>query len=242
MNLANQEPISLSFLRMSRRWCAGWLGAACTLSLLVSASLHAEDWDFERILQRSERVYGAMGAGRTRVIAWANLMVNYGDASEDAKLRAVNDFFNREVRFRNDSGLWGQEDYWATPVESLRQGAGDCEDYSIAKYFTLRQLGVSTQKLRITYVKALKFNQAHMVLTYYATPTAVPLVLDNLIGDIKPASQRNDLQPVYAFNGDGLWVPGATGDKRVGDSKRLSRWQNVLEKMQAEGFPAERGY
>ena len=44
-------------------------------------------------------------------------------------------------------------DYWATPVESLRKGEADCEDYAIAKYFTLRQLGVADDKLRITYYK-----------------------------------------------------------------------------------------
>jgi hypothetical protein len=78
-----------------------------------------------------------------------------------------------------------------------------------------------------------------MVLTYYSSSSAEPLVLDSLINEIKPASQRTDLLPVYAFNGEGLWLPGATGNKRVGDTKRLSRWQDVLKKMQAEGFPAE---
>jgi hypothetical protein len=78
-----------------------------------------------------------------------------------------------------------------------------------------------------------------MVLTYYSSPNAEPLVLDSLIDVIKPASQRIDLLPVYAFNGEGLWLPGAKGNKRVSDTKRLSRWQDVLRKMQAEGFPAE---
>ncbi|MNN73882.1 hypothetical protein D3C81_1900380 [compost metagenome] len=93
-----------------------------------------------------------------------------------------------------------------------------------------------SEKLRITYVKALTRNQAHMVLTYYATPSADPLVLDNLISDIRPASNRKDLLPVYAFNAEGLYMPGADGGKRKGDAKRLSRWQDVLQKMQAEGF------
>lgn len=122
------------------------------------------------------------------------------------------------------------------PVESLVKGAGDCEDYALAKYFSLRNLGVPSEKLRITYVKALTRNQAHMVLTYYATPSADPLVLDNLISDIRPASNRKDLLPVYAFNAEGLYMPGADGGKRKGDAKRLSRWQDVLQKMQAEGF------
>jgi hypothetical protein len=65
----------------------------------------------------------------------------------------------------------------------------------------------------------------------------MPLVLDNLIDAIEPASQRSDLVPVYAFNAEGLWLPGAGGGKQVGDSKRLSRWQDLLKKMRAEGFP-----
>ena len=98
---------------------------------------------------------------------------------------------------------------------------------------------MSSDKLRITYVKALRQNRAHMVLTYYATPDAMPLVLDSLIDPIQPASQRTDLLPVYSFNAEGLYLPGAKGNKKVGDTKRLSRWQDVLKKMQAEGFAIE---
>ena len=104
---------------------------------------------------------------------------------------------------------------------------------------TLRRLGVPSDKLRITYVKALKYKQAHMVLTYYATPTADPLVLDNLIPEIRPASQRRDLLPVYAFNAEGLYLPGSVGKKS--DSKKLSRWQDLLKKMRAEGFAIGEG-
>ncbi|MNC56180.1 hypothetical protein D3C75_1057610 [compost metagenome] len=93
-----------------------------------------------------------------------------------------------------------------------------------------------SDKLRITYVKALELKQAHMVLTWYATPTSDPLVLDNLTTDIRPASQRRDLLPVYAFNAEGLWLPGPGGGRQGGDSKNLSRWQDLLKKMHAEGF------
>lgn len=137
--------------------------------------------------------------------------------------------------------IWRQTDYWATPVESLIKAAGDCEDYALAKYFSLRHLGIPSEKLRITYVKALSQNQAHMVLTFYSSPTADPLVLDNLIGEIRPASQRKDLLPVYAFNAEGLYLPGAHGGKRSSDSKKLSRWQDVLQKMQIEGFAVGEG-
>lgn len=198
-------------------------------------------WDFERILAQAERRYGALGEGRARLLAWGALLKDSAALDEPAQLRAVNNFFNLQLIFSDDQALWRETDYWATPVEALRIGGADCEDYAIAKYLTLRQLGVPSAKLRITYVKAVRLNQAHMVLTYYETPDAVPLVLDNLVGGILPASQRSDLVPVYAFNGEGLWLPGAHGDRQVGDSKRLSRWQDLLKKMQAEGFPAGAG-
>ncbi|MNE53202.1 hypothetical protein D3C80_1479140 [compost metagenome] len=155
---------------------------------------------------------------------------------EQQQLHAVNAFFNRTLLFIDDVRTWQQIDYWATPVEALIKGAGDCEDYAIAKYLTLRRLGVPSDRLRITYVKALELNQAHMVLTWYATPTSDPLVLDNLTTDIRPASQRRDLLPVYAFNAEGLWLPGPGGGRQGGDSKNLSRWQDLLKKMHAEGF------
>jgi len=94
-------------------------------------------------------------------------------------------------------------------LEFLATGAGDCEDFAIAKYFTLLELGVDESKMRITYVKSLRRNQPHMVLTFFASPKSVPEVLDNLIPEIKPATQRSDLLPVYSFNGTGLWTAKA---------------------------------
>lgn len=163
------------------------------------------------------------------------------NAPEREQLNAVNRFFNQQLNFQDDSRVWHQADYWATPAESLIKGAADCEDYALAKYFSLRQLGIPSEKLRITYVKALTQNQAHMVLTFYSSPAADPLVLDNLVSDIRPASQRKDLLPVYAFNAEGLYLPGAKGGNRSSDSKKLSRWQDVLKKMQAEGFSVGNG-
>jgi len=214
-----------------RRLQALWLGAGLLLGGLASA---LANWDFALILQNAESRYGSLGAAKQRIEAWDQLIKASGNLPETDKLTEVNRFFNRQINFVDDSRVWQQVDYWATPVEALVKGAGDCEDYSIAKYFTLRRLGIPSGKLRITYVKALRLNQAHMVLTYYASPTAEPLVLDNLINEIRPASQRRDLLPVYAFNAEGLYLPGSNSKKS--DSKKLSRWQDLLKKMRAEGF------
>ncbi|WP_437883335.1 cysteine protease LapG [Pseudomonas sp. LRF_L74] len=211
--------------------------AAFALSgcLLVAGLLQA-DWDFTRIAANAQKLYGPLGEGRGRINDWQRMLTEQKDRAQAEQLQAVNRFFNLRVRFRDDLQVWRVQDYWATPVEALIKGAGDCEDYAIAKYFSLRELGIPSEKLRITYVKALRLNQAHMVLTYYPSPSAVPLVLDNLIDTIEPASERTDLMPVYAFNAEGLWLPGSGGNKQVGDSKRLSRWQDLLQKMRAEGF------
>jgi len=169
-----------------------------------------------------------------RVLTWQKLMHNSRGKSESEKLADVNRFFNR-LKFRPDSILWNKNDYWATPIEAMGKGAADCEDYSIAKYFTLRELGVPDSKLRIMYVKALRLNQAHMVLTYYPSPDAVPLVLDNLNPRILPASRRTDLAPVYSFNGDGLWLAKSRGmGSRVGTSKRINLWQDLKARMRRE--------
>lgn len=235
---------------MSRRWrspgrstlrlrLGGWLLLASFL-LTGLGSVWA-NWNFTQILQIAEKRYGPLGPAQGRIEAWSQMLKSELNQPEREQLDAVNRFFNQQLNFRDDTRIWRQTDYWATPEESLIKGAADCEDYALAKYFSLRQLGIPSEKLRITYVKALSQNQAHMVLTFYSSPTAEPLVLDNLIGEIRPASQRKDLLPVYAFNAEGLYLPGANGGKRSSDSKKLSRWQDVLKKMQAEGFAVGEG-
>ncbi|THK40653.1 MULTISPECIES: transglutaminase-like cysteine peptidase [Methylophaga] len=201
--------------------------------LPFSVPLLAELLISDALLQKIERDFDS--DARQRVEAWQTLMLEGKDLPELEKLTAVNDFFNNNVMFVDDIVLWNQEDYWATPIEMLSLGAGDCEDYSIAKYFTLKQLGVNEDKLRITYVKAVNLNQAHMVLTYFENRRAIPLVLDNLISEIQPANRRQDLIPVYSFNGTGLWLAKSRGEgQRVGDASRLSLWEDLTARMRVE--------
>ncbi|MET1078434.1 MAG: cysteine protease LapG [Pseudomonas sp.] len=222
-------------------WARRWQRVAVAVLAGFGLGLALASWDFAQVLRIAEQRYGDLGPAKGRLQAWQDLLLETRTLAEPDQLAAVNRFINRQLRFVDDRTIWKQQDYWASPVEALIQGAGDCEDYSIAKYFTLRELGVASDKLRITYVKALNYNQAHMVLTYYPSLTAEPLVLDNLINDIRPASQRNDLLPVYSFNAEGVYLPGAGGGKRSGDSKQLSRWQDLLKKMRAEGFAIAEG-
>lgn len=210
----------------------------CSLVLIIAAltitAIGIGKVDFtlpETLLNEIKREYGDFA--RRRLVAWQELIRENGALSEFDKLEKVNDFFNR-IQFVDDIVHWKKKDYWATPVEFLATNGGDCEDFSLAKYFTLKALGVEENKLNLTYVKAIKYNQAHMVLTYYEKPDQVPLVLDNLIPEILPASKRKDLVPVYSFNGSGLWLAKSRGKgEKVGSSGRLKRWQDLLRRMPA---------
>jgi predicted transglutaminase-like cysteine proteinase len=214
--------------RLGRRWPARVVVVlCCSITLVWAQGLSPSS----AVIQWAKQKYGSTAVDR--LYAWQGLMEKNRNKSELEKLRLVNDFFNG-LNYSTDQQLWGKNDYWATPVEALSRGGADCEDYSIAKYFTLRELGVPDEKLRITYVKALKLNAHHMVLAYYPTPTSVPLVLDNLNGRILPATERKDLEPIYSFNGDGLWLAKSRGGgQRMGTSDRIKMWEDLNARMRA---------
>lgn len=219
------------------RW-RRWLVRGVVVMGLLAAVWAGLAWDADRMGAAAQQ------QGPKAVAGWQALrplLLALQDQGDIARLQALNEFFNRRIVFRDDLEVWGQVDYWASPFEMLGKGAGDCEDFALAKYFSLRAVGVAANKLRLVYVRAMLGGpggpvQAHMVLAYYATPDAEPLILDNLVTELRPASRRPDLTPVFSFNAEGLWQ--GTGMQAAGDPQaRLSRWRDVLAKAQAEGFP-----
>ena len=190
----------------------------------------------DRLLQRADRRHGDGAVGR--LIQWQALIDALDNAKEEEKLQRVNGFFNA-IPNRLDMDHWGESNYWATPYELLATNGGDCEDFAIAKYFTLKVMGVPESRLRITYVRAYSQSSdglrivPHMVLAYYPDETAEPLVLDNLRPEILPASRRTDLRPTYSFNALGLWSAKERGrGRRLGGTERINRWRDLLERMQ----------
>ena len=194
-------------------------------------------WDAQ-VMLRAAPAHGPQAVAGARALQ--ALLAGLGAADDVARLVAVNEFFNRRLVFATDLEVWGEADHWASPLGGLGKGRGDCEDYVIGKYFSLLAVGMPASRLRLVYVRAMIGGPggeavAHMVLAYYATSAAEPLILDNLIGDIRPASRRPDLEPVFSFNSDGLWQ--GVGGQSAGDPvARLSRWREVLAKARAEGF------
>ncbi len=106
--------------------------------------------DSERLIQRIERENGPQAAAR--VSHWFALIEQGKSAPDPERLRLANNFFNA-ARFTTDPAVWQQQDYWATPIEFLIKDAGDCEEFAIAKYFTLSRMGIAEDALRITYVQ-----------------------------------------------------------------------------------------
>ncbi|OOF10292.1 sulfate adenylyltransferase [Salinivibrio sp. PR5] len=199
------------------------------LTILLSMSVGGLTNTESRWIQQVSAFYGER-AGK-RVLAWRNMVANTQSLSEQEKLRQVNDFFN-QLYFVDDIELWGKKDYWATPLEFLGTSAGDCEDFSIAKYFSLRELGVDDKKLRLVYVKAIRLDQFHMVVAYYPTPSSEPVLLDNLDPEIKRASLRRDLLPIYSFNGSRLWLMKERGQGELaGNSSRLGLWNDLRNRV-----------
>jgi predicted transglutaminase-like cysteine proteinase len=211
--------------------------AAVLAIALAFAGTAGQAWDSERMLAAAQRQGpGALAGVRALQPVLAGLL----ELDDEARMAAINQFFNRRIVFTDDELVWGVADHWASPIEMLEKGRGDCEDYAIAKYFSLLAVGVPVAKLRLVYVRAQVGGpggvvQAHMVLAYYPQPGAEPLILDNLIGDVRPASRRTDLTPVFSFNSEGLWQ-GAGGPAAGDPTARLSRWREVLAKARAEGF------
>ena len=175
-----------------------------------------------------------------RVNDWHNELKNHvakqhGPAPSSSEIMDDLEDFNwywDRVRYYTDMDHWHVDDYWATPVETLASDGADCEDYAIGKYFSLKALGVPVQSLRITYVRALRWNAAHMVLAYYPTPDADPFILDNLNKSVLHASERTDLVPVYSFNDEDLWLPGSSASR--GKSSQIRLWRDLLDKMAKE--------
>ncbi len=185
-------------------------------------------------LKRLFRIYGPQ-AGK-RIQDWKYTIIDYQRGSEIEKLTVANRFIN-SLEFVDDKIHWKKKDYWATPLETLASNGGDCEDFVIAKYYTLAKLGVSEQCLSLNYVKVKNYNKSHMVLIYQCSDQDKALVLDNLNPQLLTVKQRNDLISVYSFNQSGMWITDKQGVKRkLANIRHLSRWDDLQQRIKQENL------
>ncbi|WP_442107879.1 transglutaminase-like cysteine peptidase [Pseudomonas sp. NUPR-001] len=169
-----------------------------------------------------------------RVSAWRALISDSSHLSDQEKLQRVNDFFNRTIRYGEDIDVWKQSDYWASPMQTVEKGMGDCEDFALAKFFTLQLLGIADSQLRMVYATQTATQQAHMVLGYWANEQAEPVLLDNLEKAMLPISQRNDLNVKFAFDERNLFSFDHARLQWVSGVDQLPNWQPLLQRAKRE--------
>ncbi len=135
-------------------------------------------------------------------VTWDSFKKNAQGKSPMELLRYVNGFWNTWP-YKEDISNWGVEDYWAIPAEFLRK-SGDCEDYAIVKYFTLKELGIPAENMRIVVVRDTLRNLAHAVLAVYLNGDAY--ILDNLSNTVLSHSRIRQYSPQYSVNEFGRWA------------------------------------
>ena len=198
--------------------------------LLLSALVLAKPFCPEPTIKNAETKYGMLA--KERLVGMNRALDAAKDKNERRILENVNSLFNA-VHYSSDMDIYQKKDYWATPWEFLGRGFGDSEDYAIAKYFALIHLGISPEKLYFTYVKSRHSKEPHMVLSYFETPTSIPMILDSTLETIYPADRRQDLIPVYNFNADTLAHAQAPGKgKSMASSRTHQAWDRLIEDIQ----------
>lgn len=158
-----------------------------------------------------------------------NLLIAMQGKPDRGKLELVNEFYNNRIQYATDIETWGAKEYWATPDELLERNAGDCEDFALAKYLTLKESGMSDDALKVVYCKLITTGAAHMVLYYFGGET---LILDNIVDNIFTDTERSDIVPILGFNCSGLWTFKRGKIKQTTrNSKRLIKWREFQERM-----------
>lgn len=214
------------------------LFAICALAA-EAAELHQVAIS-KRVIKETEKAYGPDAANR--IVAWGNLVNNNKNKPVAEKLALTNNFFNL-VPIKSEEEIWGHK-HWATPYEMLTRNAGSQSDHVVAKYITLESMGIRIDQMKITHVHSMKSpDLSYMVLTYQAEPSVMPLVLDTMDGDIKPANERTDLFPEHSLNNDGLWLSKKQKDGRD-DAKEealihVELWNEVNARIKKEQLSIE---
>ncbi|MDQ7045552.1 MAG: transglutaminase-like cysteine peptidase [Sulfurimonas sp.] len=176
--------------------------------LFVTPTFLSAELITKKLINQAELKYGAHSKNRF-VAVRQKLILDLKDASTMKKLNVVNSWVNY-IKYSSDKKVYGVSDYWATLYEFIGKGKGDCEDYTITKYYILKELGISPKRLKFTYViyKSRSGKKiSHMVLSYLKVPKPKKksdiLILDNNNRLVLPASKRKDLvKVVKMINGD----------------------------------------
>jgi predicted transglutaminase-like cysteine proteinase len=134
--------------------------------------------------------------------AWTDFLATLKNLDPQAQMEAVNHWANAKP-YVEDLANWGLPDYWETPGEFIAHG-GDCEDYAIAKYFSLVRLGFAARDLRIVIVSDSKAHDFHAVLV--ANISGADWLLDNQLPEMVRLESMPQYTPIYSLNQEGWWL------------------------------------
>lgn len=164
---------------------------------------------------RAMRLHGAELAARYRdcgngddcpLDGWRDFLEGIQGQDRKTQLKRVNDFVNR-FAYRSDESNWDRPDYWAPPAEFFNAG-GDCEDFAIAKFFSLKLLGIPTEDMRIVVLRDDKRQTNHAVLTVeYEGET---LMLDSVEPSVMPWREASHYRPYFSVNDRYFWLHTAS--------------------------------
>jgi predicted transglutaminase-like cysteine proteinase len=133
---------------------------------------------------------------------WQEFLKEQKGRARKDQVEAVNEYMNRH-RYFTDPRNYGISDYWASPTEFLQRD-GDCEDYAIAKFISLRALGFDNSEVRLVVVHDLNLKLGHAILVVYLDGKA--LILDNQIREVVEASFIRHYKPIYSINEVHWWM------------------------------------
>jgi predicted transglutaminase-like cysteine proteinase len=132
---------------------------------------------------------------------WNHFLDGIKGLDPRTQLDKVNAFMN-SFAYIDDITNWGRANYWEVPLEFLHK-SGDCKDYAIAKYMSLRYLGWPIESLRLVVVRDMNLSADHAVLAVYVNDQI--LVLDNQIRDVTNADSIHHYRPYYSINEEHWW-------------------------------------
>jgi predicted transglutaminase-like cysteine proteinase len=135
------------------------------------------------------------------LLAWRAMITAQSGQSPTAQLRAVNRFVN-QWRPEPDISNYQQDDFWSSPLTFLRR-SGDCEDYAIMKYVSLREVGFAAEQIRIVVVRDLLRDLPHAVLAVHIDEEIY--ILDNLFQAVLPQRRVRQYLPYYSVNERARW-------------------------------------
>ncbi|MFO0995310.1 MAG: transglutaminase-like cysteine peptidase [Alphaproteobacteria bacterium] len=135
--------------------------------------------------------------------AWLDFLKSQELVDEAQQLDAVNRYVN-SVPYKSDLDNYGVYDWWATPAEFFETNGGDCEDYAIAKYLSLRQLRQPPEKMRLVVLWDEKLERYHAVLEYALHGRSI--ILDSFRKDPYRWSDVPEYHPIFALNEYSYWV------------------------------------